>query len=99
MHAASGRYLGGKVVLDAAPEWPEGMEVRVTPSQSPEAAMMTEDEQGEEPDEIARWSADFLAMPALSMTSEEEQSLGNWRSRMKEFNRAAMRRLMDEEHP
>ncbi|HEY2911491.1 MAG TPA: hypothetical protein VGI99_14665 [Gemmataceae bacterium] len=61
--------------------------------------MMTEDEQGDEPDEVARWSAEFLAMPALSMTSEEEHALGNWRSRMKEFNLAAMRRLMEEEHP
>lgn len=29
MSAVRGRYIGGKIVLDAPPDWPEGAEVRV----------------------------------------------------------------------
>ena len=58
--------------------------------------MMNEDEQSNEPDEIARWVSSFQAIPALVMTIEEESSLLDWRKRTKEHNVEAVRRQMEE---
>ncbi len=57
---------------------------------------MTEEEQGDSPEEIERWCADLDAAPALVMTPEEETDWLAWRAKMKEYNLEAVRRQMEE---
>ena len=60
---------------------------------------MTEEEQGDDPESIARWIAEFDAIPPLQMTPEEGADMNAWRAKVKAFNIEAVHRQMEEGIP
>jgi hypothetical protein len=74
----TGTWRNGRILLDQPADWPEGCRVVVTPGESPEEIHgMTEEEQSDDPEVIARWVAEFDAIPPWQMTDEEET---NWQA-------------------
>jgi len=72
MQAIKGVVQNGQVVLAEPLNWPDGMEVIIEPAMEHDWTGMTEEGQGDDPESIARWIAEFDAIPPLQMTQEEE---------------------------
>jgi hypothetical protein len=96
IHAITGVFKNGQIVPNEPAEWPEGTALRIEPIQTPaetddpdkEKIGMTEDEQKDDPESVARWIAEFDAIPPLQMMPEEE---GKWqaaRQANKEFEKS-----------
>lgn len=105
MSVIRGTIQDGKVVFDTPPDWPEGKEVLVIdPAEANKASiddgdrfrMLLEEEQGTDPESIAKWLAWFDSLEPLKMTQEEEAAMNEWRTKMKAFNVEAVRRQMEE---
>ena len=74
MSAIRGTFRDGKIVFDTPPDWPDGKTVLVTdPDEGGELVMLTEDEQGDDPESIARWLAWFDSLEPLVLTPEDEE--------------------------
>jgi hypothetical protein len=108
MNGVEGVVKEGKIVLDSLPNWPEGSRVIVRPLQRGDAngtkgerllRGMTEDEQGDDPESIAKWLAEYDALEPLRISAEEEADLNAWRKKMREYNVEAVRRQMEEGLP
>ena len=97
MSAIRGVIHDGKVVFDTPPAWPEGTPVEVEPVR--ERIGISEEEQGDDPESIARWLAWFDSVEPVQMKPEEEAAMNEWRSKMKTFNVEAVRRQMEEGLP
>jgi hypothetical protein len=95
MSAIRGKVTDGKIEISAPPHWPDGLEVEVRPAD--EEIGCTEDEQGDDPESIAAWVAQFDARPRLIMSPEEEAAMNEWRQKVKAYNVEAVRRQMEEE--
>lgn len=94
MNAVTAIWKNGQIVLEGPVDWPEGRRLLVEPVT--EASGMTEEEQGDDPESIERWIAEFNAIPPLIMSLQQEDAMLAWRQRMKEFNIEAVRRQMEE---
>ena len=92
MIAISGRMVDGKIELNAAPDWPEGTEVVVTPREEIPFRMLTEDEQSDDPEEIEKWIAELDAIPPLVMDPEDEARM--WAG-LKEMGEYTIRKDME----
>lgn len=76
----------GRLKLDEPVDLPDGSEVEVllhvaSELPLPELFGMSEEEQGETPEEIERWIAEVEAIPAITMSDEEWAA---WEQRRKE---------------
>jgi hypothetical protein len=88
MNSIKGVYKNGQIIPNEPADWPDGTEVRIEPITAPAGAPrpdqgdigMTEEEQGDDPESIARWLAEFDAIPPLQMTPEEA---AEWRAARK----------------
>jgi hypothetical protein len=78
--ALAGTLRNGRVILDGQTDWPEGCRVVVIREPAVTVLGLAEDEQGDDPESIARWIAAFDAIPPLAMTPEEE---ADWRAARK----------------
>ena len=96
MNAIKGIWTSGQVVLAEPVDWPDGCEVIVEPVPFPEISMMTEEEQGDDPTSIAKWLAEFDAIPPLQMTADEGAKWQAWRQKVKDYTVQAVRRQMEE---
>jgi hypothetical protein len=74
----------GRIILDEQADWPEGCRVVVIREPAAQVLGLAEEEQGDDPESIARWIAAFDAIPPLAMTPEEE---ADWRA-AREANKA-----------
>ncbi|HYV35361.1 MAG TPA: antitoxin family protein [Gemmataceae bacterium] len=72
MDSIRATYSNGAFIPDGPVQWPEGKRVVVTPADQPGVHAMNEDNQGDDPQAIARWIAEFDSIPPLQMTQEEE---------------------------
>lgn len=72
MSVIRGTIQDGKVVFDAPPDWPNGTPVEVEPVRAGEQIGISEEEQGDDPESIARWLAWLDTVQPLIMTPEEE---------------------------
>lgn len=78
MKAIKGMVKNGQIALAEPVTWPEGTQVCIKPvpdvSETHEHGDfgMSEEEQGDDPESIARWILEFDAIPPLDMTPEEE---------------------------
>jgi hypothetical protein len=88
MNAIKGIYKNGRVVLETPADWPDGTEVIVEPVPHNESFGLTEEEQGDDPESIARWIAAFDAIQPLQMTPEEEAEWQAARKAQREFEKA-----------
>lgn len=63
MSAVKATWKNGQIVPDGPVDWPEGRRLLVEPEPLVEFVGMTEEEQGDDPESIARWIAAFDAIP------------------------------------
>ena len=95
----TGTWKGGQIILDEPADWPEGCRVVVTLGKSPEVYGMSEEEQSNDPEAIARWLAEFDAIPPWQMTAEEEAQWQAAREAVKDYTIAKMQERFSEEGP
>jgi hypothetical protein len=85
MTAIKTNIHNGWIQLPAPADWPEGSEVVIQlAAASVEAGPirgMSEEEQADDPESVARWIAALEAIPPLHMTAEEEAA---WRTERQE---------------
>lgn len=96
MSAIRGTIRDGKVVFDAPPDWPEGTPVEVEPVRSSERIGISEEEQGDDPESIARWLTAFDAIPVAKTSPFDDPAVVAWRETMRRFNIEAVRKQMQE---
>jgi hypothetical protein len=60
-------WKNGEVVLKDRPDWPEGSRLTVAAK-----APANDDDRDDDAESIARWIAEFDAIPPLEMTPQEE---------------------------
>ncbi len=70
------------VVVDEAVDWPDGCELEVRPVT---VNGSDDDVQSNAPEAIARWIAEFQAIPPLQMTAEEAAEWQAARQAQREF--------------
>jgi len=85
MSAIRGTIQDGKVVFDAPPDWPNGTPVEVEPVRTEEAIGISEEEQGDDPESIARWLAWFDSLEPLILTTEDEERIRQAREEQRAF--------------
>ena len=88
-------FTGGKIVPDAPPDWPEGTRLVIQPSAVP-VGMMSDEEQGDDPESIAKWLAAFDAIPVAAASPFDEPAVAAWREAMRRHNTEAVRKQMQE---
>ncbi len=99
MSAIKATWLNGQVLLDSRADWPDGRRLLVSEDRPDDIDFMTEDEQTDDTETIERWIKELQALPALTMTPQQEAELTAWRKKVKEHNLQAMRRQMEEGIP
>ena len=99
MSAVRATWKEGQVLLDNPGDWPEGRRLMVVEEPIADIVFMTEAEQSDDPEAIERWIAELEALPALTMTEEQEAEMIAWRKKEKEFNLRAARQEMEKENP
>lgn len=99
MSAIKATWKNGQIVPDGPVAWPEGRRLVVLEEPLADFVGMTEEEQGDDPESIAQWIAEFRAIPPLTMSAEDEAAMLEWRQKVKEYTIAAVRRQMEEGIP
>jgi hypothetical protein len=85
MSAIRGTIRNGQVVLDEPADLPDG--TRVTVGREP-IELMTEDEQGDDPESIAAWIAWAESVQPLILTPEDEERIRQARADQKAWELA-----------
>ena len=83
-------WKDGRIIPDGPINWPEGCRLRIEPepAQPATGGDQTED-WSSSPEAIADWLAWYDSLEPLVFTPEEEE-LGDWRRRVKEYTIAHM---------
>ena len=95
--ALTGTWKNGQILLDEPADWPEGCRVVVAPAGPSEVHGMAEVEQSDDPGAIARWLAEFDAIPPWQMSVEEEAEWQAARQAVKDYTIAKMNERFLEE--
>jgi hypothetical protein len=88
MSAIRGTIQDGKVVFAAPPQWPNGAEVDVELASGHERIGISEEQQGDDPESIARWLAWYDSLEPLILTAEDEERIRQARAEQKAFQLA-----------
>jgi hypothetical protein len=96
MSAIQATFIDGKIVPDVPPDWPNGMRLAIDATPLPPVRMMTEEEQGDDPESIARWLAAFNAIPSAAASPFDDPGVVAWREVMRKYNIEAVRKQMQE---
>ena len=88
------KWKQGQVVVEETVDWPEGCELEVRPVAVDRSA--DDASQSNDPVEIARWIAEFQAVPPLEMTEEEETEWQAARQAQREFELKAFDQRADQ---
>jgi hypothetical protein len=99
MNAITGTWKNGQIVLDEPAHWPEGSRVVIEPTPRTEDVGMTEEGQGDDPESIARWLAEFDAIPPWEITMEEETRWQADRQAVKDYTIAKMKQRFGGNEP
>jgi hypothetical protein len=91
-----GTFIDGKIVPDTPPDWPNGKRVVIEPVAQSAIEMMTEDDQGSDPESIARWLALADAIPLAASSPLDDPGVVAWREKMRQYNVDAVRKQMQE---
>ena len=89
-------FIDGQIIPDARPEWPNGTLLVVTAVPAPPIPMMTEAEQGDDPESIAHWLAAFDSIPLATTSPFDDPAVVAWREAMRRHNVEAVRKQMEE---
>jgi hypothetical protein len=96
MGPIEGTVKNGQIIISDRIDWPDGTRVRIEPvpatsdsgETDPDDLGMSEEAQGGDAESVARWLAEFDAIPPLQMTPEEEAEWQAARKAQKEFEMA-----------
>ena len=106
MTAIRGHWQQGQIVLDQPVAWADGAHLVIFEANDAHSKVgpedlvfMTEEEQGDDPESIARWIARMDAIPPLEMSAEDEAAMWSWRQKMKDHNIEAMRQQFQRGEP
>ena len=83
MISVHAKWKEGRVVVDEAVDWPEGCELEVRPVSV--NGSVDDGVESNDPAAIARWIAEFQAVPLLEMKAEEEAKWHAARQAQREF--------------
>jgi len=90
---------GGKLELQAPPDWPDGTEVIIEPmTVSREKIGLDESDWRDDPLSLADWDSWIKTFLPLESSPEEAAGIAAFEERMRQFNIEAVRRQM-QEHP
>jgi hypothetical protein len=88
---------GGRLELQAPPDWPDGTEVLIEPTGAPaEKIGLDESEWRDDPASLADWEAWIETVEPLEFTPEEAAGMAEFDERMRRHNVEAVRRQMQE---
>ena len=96
MPPIQGTFIDGKIIPDSPPDWPNGKRVVIEPVIHPEFEMMTEEDQGSDPESIARWLALAEAIPRSDSSPLDDPEVVAWFETMRQYNIEAVRKKMQE---
>jgi hypothetical protein len=97
VNAIRGIYKGGRLELQALPDWPDGTEVLVEPAETrSEKIGIDESEWLDDPASLADWEAWIKTFEPLEFTPEEARGIAEFDEKMRRFNIEAVRRQMQE---
>lgn len=99
MSAIKATWKNGHVLLDNPVDWPEGRRLVVAEDRMADIDFMTEYQQSDDAESIERWITELHALPALTMSAEQEAEMIAWRKKAKEYNLEAVRRQMESDAP
>ena len=92
MTAIHGHWQDGRVILDQPARWAEGLRLVVCEldetglrTNCDEIVGMTEEQQGDDPQSIARWLAKFDSIPPLEMSADEEAAMWAWQKQVGDY--------------
>jgi hypothetical protein len=88
MSAVNAAYIDGRIVLDTSPDWPNGTRLVVKVVPVVPVRMMTEDEQGDDPESITRWLVWFDSLEPLRLSPEDEARIAQVRAEDKAWELA-----------
>ncbi|HUR54859.1 MAG TPA: hypothetical protein VMZ71_12055 [Gemmataceae bacterium] len=88
MAVLHGTVRDGAVILDGPVQLPEGARVEVHPVDDPDRIGIPEEEQGDDPESIARWLVWYDSLQPLIFTPEEEAAWQQARAEQKAFELA-----------
>jgi hypothetical protein len=97
MNATYGTIQDGKIIPDTPVQLPDGTRVTFSPlPPSVPVRMMTDEEQGDDTESIARWLAAFDAIPVAASSPFDDPAVAAWRETMRRHNIESMRKQMQE---
>lgn len=85
MSAIHATYVEGNIVPDEPPKWPEGTRLVVEVALTVPVRMMTEEEQGDDPESVARWLAWYDSLQPLVITSNDGETIRKVREDQRKF--------------
>ncbi|MBY0513106.1 MAG: hypothetical protein K2P78_04245 [Gemmataceae bacterium] len=88
MGTIRGKYVGGQIVFTAPADWPEGIEINLEPVTESEPLGIPEEEQGDDPESIARWLAWMDSLKPF-LTTEDEAKWQQARAERRAFELAS----------
>jgi hypothetical protein len=94
MSAIQAMWKNGQIIPVEPVCWPEGCLLRVEPELDLHGA--SGDIQADDPESVARWIAEFDAVPPLDMTPAEEAAWRQARQAQKELETATFHNRADE---
>lgn len=83
MIAVHAKWKDGQVVVEEPVDWPEGCELEIRPMIG--SGSGTDLVESNDPEIVARWIAEFQAIPPLQMTAAEEAEWQTARQAQREF--------------
>lgn len=99
MNAVHALWKDGRIILARPVDWPDGTPLSVEPIGAPRDDEPDVDLLGNDPDSIARWIAEYNALPPLQMTEGEEAEWRAAQRAMRDYSIAAMSKRSIEGRP
>ena len=97
MDAIRAIVKGGRVELQAPPDWVDGTEVLIEPTAIPaETIGIDESEWRDDPASLADWEAWIRTIEPLELTPEEAARMAEFDEQMRRYNVEAVRQQMQE---
>ncbi len=98
MDAIKGTIKGGRLELEAPPDWPDGTEVLIEPTMDQSSKIGLDEWQWRDDAEgLADWDEWIKTIEPLEFTPEEEARIAEFEARMRRYNLEAVRRQMEAE--
>jgi hypothetical protein len=97
MNAIKATVRSGRLEVQTPPDWPEGTDVLIEPmGVAGEKIGIDESEWRDDAGSLADWEAWIKTIEPLEFTPEEARRMADFDEQMRQYNREAIRRQMQE---